>query len=274
MILAFVIPVLGDVPGEAFGAHLVQAMEVGREFKNIQVYTPLNKMPHDTMRNGNMQEVLDNGADLMFCIDCDTLVPKGAFAEMMRTMRESGAVVVSGHYHRRGIPYTCVWSKEMDLGNGPSFYQVDALAGVHEIHTTGLGCALIDLRWVKAHLSRPWFEMGKNKKGDTIIMDDTTFLSKVREKGGLILGHAGVRCVHLGGRQPVCTETVGWLRTQASESLNPNLEDVKSPPCEELLIQENLNGNDRKQLDSHGRLADEGAVVGEAGVAEEPSHSS
>jgi len=267
MITAFVIPVLGDCPGEALGSHLVQAGQVARHSKHVQYYVPLNRMPHDVARNEVMQEALDNGADVLYFIDDDTLIPKDAFREMLTALRDHSAAVVSAHYYRRGFPYTCVWSKELDLGEGPSFYQVDASSGLHEIHTTGLGCALIDLAFVRAHLSRPWFEMLKSKRtGDTVIADDTTFLTKVRNAGGLILGHAGIRCVHLGGRLAVCDETVDWARSQF---FRPDKGII--PSSDRLLIKEKANGNDWKQPSAQGGSGSARDFTQEARASAEPA---
>lgn len=265
MITAFTIPVLGDVPGEAFGSHLVQAGEVARHSKHVQYYAPLDRMPHDVARNENMQEILDNGADYLYCIDDDTLVPKGAFPEMLKVLTENKAAIITGHYYRRGLPYTCVWCKSIAIpGEEPQFQQVDALSGLHEIDIGGLGCALIDLAFVRAHLSRPWFEMLKNlRTGDTIIADDTTFYTKIRQAGGLVLGHAGIRCVHLGGRQPICDETIEHLRVEPyqRERVRANLSKGDS------------NGNHRKQPEPQGRVGDAGDSAQEAGASAEPSHS-
>lgn len=226
--IALAIPVLENVPGEAFGIHLAQSADVAKSMtlecgKNwqMQFYCPQNQYPHDRARNMVFKEALDNGADLLFFIDDDTLVPVGAFQELRRALIENGAAVVSGHYYRRGWPYHCVWSKELETidqneQKGQEFFPVDAGSGLHEIHTTGLGCALIDLHWVKAHLKAPWCELEK-RNGECIVSDDITFLDKVRRAGGLILGHAGIRCVHLADRMPVCDDTVAMLRKHYAE---------------------------------------------------------
>lgn len=273
MKIALAIPVIGDVPGEAFGFHMTQAVEVGRLGK-LAIFVPLNKMPHDVARNETIAEAMMEQCDLLYFIDDDTIAPLGAFPKLLEVMQTTGARVVSGHYYRRGWPYTCVWSKELprpanletDLPAQQgaeelktAWFPVDALEGIHEIHTSGLGCALIDLRWVSQNIQPPWCEMLKGEKG-TIVSDDTTFLTKVREKGGLILGHAGVRCVHLGERTMIHEGTVDYLRQQVI--LQKQTESGNIP----VSGKESSNGDDRKQFSSDRSKAAVGGVVQETRV--------
>jgi hypothetical protein len=207
MKIALGIPVVDSVPAEAFGHHLATAIEL-RKLGEVAIFTPINYFPHDRARMMVTEGAREQDCDLLLFVDDDTILPPGACQRLYNTMQEHKAQVVSGHYYRRGYPYTSVWSRKNAEGQ---WCQVDADKGVYEIHTSGLGCALIDLRWVWENLKPPFYTMGHDKQGTTVT-DDISFFDRVREAGGKILGDANVRCVHLAGRQCVSDETVVQLR--------------------------------------------------------------
>jgi len=120
-----------------------------------------------------------------------------------------GANVVSGYYRRRGDPFTSVWSKKKKK-NGAAL-EYDAKTGMHEIFSSGLGCCLIDMKWLKKNVEPPWFMMGVNLKGE-VIWEDAYFFSRVNENGGRVLGNAEVRCAHLGERIKVTDQNWKELR--------------------------------------------------------------
>lgn len=208
MKVALGIPVVDSVPGETFGHHLITCAEVSKHAE-VHLFCPLNMLPHSRARVEVIEGALERGCDYLFFVDDDNLVPKGAFPELMKVMKESRPAVVTGHYHRRGFPYDCVWSKLID----GRYRQVDASKGVHDIDSAGLGCALIDLKWVSAHLKAPYFEMLQGDRG-IVVADDVTFYRKVKDAGGLILGHAGIRCGHVGHRVMITTESARMLRRE------------------------------------------------------------
>jgi hypothetical protein len=204
--IALGIPVIDSVPGECYGSHLILAAEIA-QLAELALFVPFNTMPHDAARMDVVDGAISTECDYLLFVDDDMLIPKGAFDALFKTMRETGAKVVSGHYSRRGWEYTCVWSKVVD----GKFERVDALEGIHEIDCSGLGCALIDLRWVVDNMKPPFFRMLHNGR-HTSVTDDVTFFEDVRKAGGLILGHAGVRCGHFGARQLIDDSTLVPLR--------------------------------------------------------------
>lgn len=213
MIITLGMPLVGDLDGDALESHLRMVFQLGRKAEQlghkVWISCPLNTMPHDRARVAVLDEACRFESDYIYFVDTDTLVPPEAFEELLRVQQETQAVLVSGHYYRRGFPFTCVWSK---IING-EFHQVTAEDGLHEIDTTGFGCALIDLKWVLKNLKPPFFTMEQGKTS-SIVTDDVSFCIKVREAGGLILGHGGIRCIHLGGRIGVCDETASFLQTE------------------------------------------------------------
>lgn len=202
------IPIVDSVPGEAMKSHLELLVQIARTAK-IHVSTPMNLMPHDRARSIVMEEAFVSQSDYLLFIDDDMIVPKEAYCLLLETMtfKKPKPVAVSGHYYRRGYPYTCVWSKEVEK----QFHCVDATAGTHEIHTSGLGCCLIDVKWVRENLTAPYFSMKPGEKM-TQVTDDITFFDSIRAAGGLVLGNAEVRCGHLGERVVICDQTVVNLR--------------------------------------------------------------
>lgn len=192
LVIAVGIPSQESIPSECFTSHMCQlgdAMRCGK----IVMLTPFNASPHDKARTVILEDALEKNVDYLYFIDDDMLIPRGTLPRMLEVFKQNpGLVAVSGHYYRRGSPYTCVWSMEID----GQWNQVDALDGVHTIHTSGLGCCLIDVKWVKQHLTYPYFEMKHNGKYCTVT-DDITFFEKIRAAGGTVVGDAGIRCGHL-----------------------------------------------------------------------------
>jgi hypothetical protein len=217
MRIAIGIPMIETVPAEGVVDLMALVVETARH-GDLALCTPLNVMPHDAARIMAVDDAISQDCELFLSIDDDTIPPKDTFVRLHQTMKSSGAQVVSGHYYRRGYPYTCVWSRKID----GTYFQVDALSGEHEIHVSGLGCALIDLRWVQKNLRKPYFEMIHTGQ-KTMIADDVTFFTKVNEAGGKVVGNADVRCVHLGFRMPICDDTVDYLRKLHIEKHGPLL---------------------------------------------------
>ncbi len=216
-------PIYDTVPGIAFGRLLATAGEAAR-LGEVTFASPFGIAPHDRARNICADVAIQTNCEYLFFVDIDTIVPLGSLRHMVGVMRDTGAHIVSGHYYRRGYPFTCVWSKRMAGGpDSEEWSQVDAEAGIHEIGTSGLGCALIDIQWVKNNLSKPYFHCGINQQG-TFVTDDITFYRKVGDMGGKILGDAYVRCGHVFERVVVTDDNVKVLRERHRE-LNPEVSD-------------------------------------------------
>jgi hypothetical protein len=203
------IPVFETVPGEALGAMLRVAAEIGRT-GSVVFLTPVGMNPHDRARQFVTNLAIDLQCDRLFFIDADTIVPLGGFGKLMKDMDETGAQAVSGHYYRRGYPYTPVWSKK---GEDGEWCQVDATSGLHEIGSSGLGCCLLDLKWINATLKRPYYSCEHTEDG-FLATDDITFFKKISDAGGKLLGDADVRCGHVHVRLVIDSSNVDMLRRE------------------------------------------------------------
>jgi hypothetical protein len=196
------------IPSEALGSHLATCVEAGRIFEKVQISTPINVLPHSNARTLSMSQALENGSDYILYIDDDTLMPYGGLGMLLETLETNKAQAVSGHYYRRGFPYTCVWSVVKDN----FIAQADAKAGIHPIDTSGLGCALIDVNFVAEKMTPPLFQMTEMASGNLVATDDVTFFTKLKKAGGVLLGDARVRCTHLGERVEINDQSVLRLR--------------------------------------------------------------
>jgi hypothetical protein len=218
--IAVGVPVFETVAGEALGALMTLSGEVARH-GGMVVFTPVGMVPHDRARMFITNLAMEMKCSLLLFVDADTKVPVGGFTKLLEVLRTTGAVAVSGHYYRRGYPYTCVWCARNEV-NG-EWHHLEASSGTWEIESSGLGCCLIDLDWVQTHLQKPYFVCGKDADG-TFITDDISFFTQVREKGGKILGCGDVRCGHVHSRIVIDDTNVLKLRQQHLAQTVPGLE--------------------------------------------------
>lgn len=205
------IPTLDHVPGEAFYSHMAMVMKMGRTAR-IAIPPAFNMLPHDRARAYLFDLAIRNQSDYIFFVDDDMIIPDDAYCQLLEVFsyRRPKPCAVSGHYYRRGFDYTCVWSLSDERIPG-GLGRVDADSGIHQITWSGLGCCLIDVKWVKENLEPPYFTM-KIGERSTEVTDDTSFFDKVKEKNGIVYGHADVRCGHLGSRSVICDRTVDSMR--------------------------------------------------------------
>ena len=230
MKLAYAVPLTGDCPGKTLKYHLRAVADASRLVDEVKMVVPIGVCPWDRAREVAVGNALELGCDWLWFVDADTAVPPGAFELLMESMDK--AQVISGHYVRRGWPYTSVWSKHVDgVKGGRVYFQTTAAEGVHEITTTGMGCALINLRWCQQNLKEPWFYYKSALDGDQAVMEDLYFCGKVREAGGKILGDARVRCRHLMAPEFVDDDNMLELRKK-------NVEDRNAAYTAELIAKE------------------------------------
>lgn len=204
------IPIIDTLPGEAFYNHALLIAMIARDAK-ICIPPCLNLIPHDRARSFLFDCAVKSESQYLLFIDDDMIIPPDAFCSLLEVFhtKRPRPVAVSGHYYRRGYPYTCVWSKL----DGGQYQGLDAQRGVHEIHYSGLGCCLIDVQWVRENLTPPYFTM-EIKDGCTQITDDVSFFERIRLAGGSVYGHGGIRCGHLDKRHVICDLTVDKLRQE------------------------------------------------------------
>lgn len=208
------IPIVDSVPGETLPYHMMLAAQIGRSCQ-IAIPSVMNLLPHDRARSKLFDLAIESKSDFMFFVDDDMIVPEDAYCRLFEVFnyKTPRAVAVSGYYYRRGWPYTSVWSRKNEAG------VIEGLisdSGIHPIHYSGLGCCLIDVRWVQENLEKPYFSMGQDEFGTTIT-DDVTFFESIRRAGGVVYGNADVRCGHLGERKVICDRTAGDFRRHELE---------------------------------------------------------
>jgi hypothetical protein len=144
-------------------------------------------------------------------VDSDIVVPVGAFGVLWQTMQDTKAQVVSGRYYQRGYPFANVWMKRHEHRN----YHCDG-GLVEDLDACGMGCVLIDRRWVSKELEKPLFK-SKLLEENLIGAEDYYFCDKVKEKGGKIIGTTKVDCGHGPCRLMISTSNVNALRKMEIE---------------------------------------------------------
>lgn len=197
------IPILRDVPGDAFCAHLATAVEIGR-VGEIVIISPTDLAPVDRARDYVWKETLKRDCDLLLFVDYDTILPPGAFGTLLEALRRTGSQVATGKYFLKGFPFTNIWAKKQ----GENLLHVDC--GVEtEIDGCGMGCALIDVRWLRENVKPPYWTTSYDEGG--LSTEDYPFCSKVIAAGGKILAVPSVKCGHV-GRLIVTEENASLLR--------------------------------------------------------------
>ncbi len=211
-------PMIWGVRGEVIPSLLRLAVDVGRTGE-VTIACVNDVVPHDRARNVIVTQVAKTTASHLMFVDADNTIPFGGFGKLVESMEKTEAIVVSGQYHRRGHPYTPVWSMTKD----GDMYTADS-RGVEEIHYSGLGCALINFKWCLEHLGPPgdWWEEGSNPwfLNQNQESEDTFFCRRVREAGGKIYGDGRVRCGHLAGVVIVDDSNADDLRRVSKEKID------------------------------------------------------
>lgn len=201
MRIALGMPRVGDVPAEVVSSHMKCGIQIAEreDVDDVMVIDVLNVFPFDRARELVISRAFQVECDYLLFIDADIMLPLNTFNLLYDALIDKDAVATSGNYHRRGHPYTSVWSRLIetdDPDEEPLVLAVQATKGVHLIHTSGLGCCLIDLSWVKDNLEKPYFRMSYNDDGTT-MWEDSYFFSMIHKEKGKVYGHADVRCGHL-----------------------------------------------------------------------------
>lgn len=233
MKLGIGIPILGDVPGEAFASHTHTIADAIRVFGHGEVclFTSVGIAPHDHARQVIVDQALAAGVEKLLFIDADTLTPPRGIECLLTTMEELKVQAVSGYYIRRGSPYTPVWAYEAQPGKWVNVV-ADPGSGWHDIHVSGLGCCLLDLQWINKNVPKPWFKMRQTDEWTTIT-DDVVLFEGMRKAGGKLVGQANVVCPHLGKREFVVPQTTALLQIIHKEivsiygEFNPDKQPLK-----------------------------------------------
>jgi len=207
--LSIAMPLVQGLPAEVVESLLNGVLEARKEFEGeVEIHTCVDLFPYDRARNFLFGESLESGCDLIWCLDSDCLVPKGAFTKLYATLTSRSAQAVLAHNYMRGYPYVSSWFSPL----GDTFVHSSAGSGVHKIRSGAFHCVLIDLKWVKENMKEPYFKYTPHKDEEYRVMEDAWFFKKMGESSGLVLGDADVRTGHVYTRIVVSDKTIGVLR--------------------------------------------------------------
>lgn len=214
------VPIIDSVPGESVGSLMGIVGEIARDkrISSVAVMTVLNMFPHDRPRNVIIDSAVAAGADLLMFVDADQTIPPNGFRSMMDVLENppngDGTVgLVTGFYYRRGFPYTTSWSQTAVRDGKLQKLYCEAHPSMDcvEITSCGMGCALIDLRFVRERLTKPFFGM-RIVDGNVEEWEDSWFCNKITSAGGRIIGVPSVRCGHVDTRIMIDDSSVESIR--------------------------------------------------------------
>lgn len=207
------IPSIGDIPGECFSSHVIACCQATKHGE-IMLITPRGIMPHSRARELIITNALRSDCDYLWFIDADTTSPPGAFNKLLDALQDDDTAMSSGYYNMRGFPFASTWSKE-HAGIVEKLQMVGPTDDVVDIHGCGLGCALIDLQWVREHLKEPFFQMTPDPTLPTgFLWEDAFFCESIKNAGGVVKGVTDVTCTHYGERVAITTENESSLRRE------------------------------------------------------------
>jgi len=207
------IPSIGDIPGECFSSHIIACLQASKHGE-IVLITPRNVMPHSRARELIITEALWSGCDYLWFIDADTSAPKDAFNKLLDALQDEDVAMSSGYYVMRGYPFVTTWCKErLDTGSVEKLQLVGPCDKVVNIDGCGLGCALIDLKWIRGHLKEPFFQMTPDETLPTgFLWEDAFFCKSIKDVSGIVKGVADVVCTHYGDREAYTPESADDYR--------------------------------------------------------------
>lgn len=216
------LPMMGDLATECVGSMLGLAAEISNT-SEIVIITVSNFSPFDRARNFLIENAINHGARYGCFVDADMVTPQNGFLELVKELLRMNATIVSGHYYRRGFPFTSHWS--VTLGNGAKYVDYPKDSGSYEINCCGLGFCVIDLDFVKERLTKPYFKM-EYGESEIVTWEDGWFCEKIKKAGGRILGHSGVRCEHLYSREKIGDDSALRLRIAEMPKFNQSEKEI------------------------------------------------
>jgi hypothetical protein len=213
------LPLVGDLPQECVTDLLVAAAQSTRLMERVVFICPQNVYPHDRARELIITEALKTESELLWFIDSDTRPPSDALFKLHDVLVRRKAVMVSGYYVQRGYPFGSTWST---VNPGCAGVQQDIPEEVDDLRIDGcgLGCALVDLQWIRENMNPPFFLMECDPSLETKYKwEDAFFCKKISDCGGEIWGHTKVVCKHMGQRGCITPESAGMLKRIEAEKL-------------------------------------------------------
>lgn len=193
MKLLFASITYGATDPEANRSHrgaIMQAANAGHQW--VGDISP-DHMKWDDARNLVIQEALYNteiaeaGADAIFWVDSDVVLPPYAIARMAHYGRD----FVTGIYFQKEPPHFPLIAHLNKEQNGFQWYMTWPKDTLAPIDGCGFGCVLTSLKMIRDIGEPPWFHFNK-------FSEDFTFCMKARDAGYPLLVDTGVLCEHQG----------------------------------------------------------------------------
>lgn len=158
-------------------------------------------------RDGLVDEARKMGAEYLFFLDDDTVIPPNTLLQLMQVMESDPEVMVCGGiYTSKTTPAQPLVFTEIDGGT----YWRWKFGDVFPCWGLGTGCMMIRMS-VFDKIERPWFKDvvwdGQGEPDSEIVpdnvaayrmTDDLYFCTKLAEVGAKVMAHGGVLPIHFG----------------------------------------------------------------------------
>jgi hypothetical protein len=166
-------------------------------------YHAIDGNPVDVARNYLIEKALEDDVRYILFVDEDTVLPYDAFIKLEKTSKQfPDAIIVGVYYFKFGE----VMMSVLDEDGHWILPDITPNTGlIHNLVTTGMGCALIPLHLIKRVKSKftdlPLFCIVPEKTwGDDKIEfmgEDTWFYTLAQQCGIEIIGDTSVHCLHM-----------------------------------------------------------------------------
>lgn len=192
--IAVCLPCYGFVPETFFRNFIYSLYEWNKNDMRIEVIMN-SAIPVDKSRNVLVSQAVNKGADYVFFIDTDVLIPDDCLKKLLAMDKD----IATGIYFQKGPPYRPVLRTEVD---GRYFFWDEILPRdqVFKVAGSGLGCCLIKTKIFKK-MKFPYFKFNweewRGIEGQGA--EDLYFCKEARKQGYEIWAHSGVLCGHVGG---------------------------------------------------------------------------
>lgn len=218
------IPVVGFVAAEVYHSHLASMVPIAREFETI-IPVCINLYPHAAARNHIMDEAIKCECDYLYFLDSDMLPDPMSPLALLEVLKSTpDAVMTTGHAYRRGYPHTSVWTKVHQ--NRAMQVTAPSTTPPFEIESAGSACNMIDVKWVRDNLTKPWFVQGQviHEGRPVEVNEDSWFCQRIREKGGKIIAVPQVRPGHLHAGIVINDNNADYLRSEFLRTAGDQIE--------------------------------------------------
>jgi len=149
--------------------------------------------PIDLSRDTLVHRMQESGAEYMFFLDSDVILPNDAVVRLLSHNQD----IISGVYHVRHNPITpAMWKESPEF---PGKY--NPIVGYNEgslidVDSIGMGCCLIHKR-VFEKLEEPYFKWSMDSNQENGVSEDFYFCKKAREAGFHIYVDTSIQCTHI-----------------------------------------------------------------------------